>query len=438
LTYNGAAVYGAKWLKSATSTLTRTNASVDMVAAPGVDASTPTNDFDTAEVFGEITDVEDTLGNKFVRFPKHYIKITDTPTYLLFQVCKKRMPGSYCPQCHIDQDTGLELDYVYIGKHVASLDGGGTKLASLPDTYPLINKNIVDFRNYARENNAGGLLGYQQLDLHAYDMLQILFLIEFANLDSQAVMQGWSTGVYGATELLTADTAAANTIVVANVTGAKFAVGQPAALGSTQGGNQVFYGRNITQIDVDTPGAGSTTITVDGAAFNATTGNYLYNVAWKSGFGADIAASSGSLGSNSTGKFPMKYRGVENLYSNLWQFVDGVNINDNQAWVCKNADDYASNLFASPYEQLSYVNANANNYVKLMGYDLTHPFAKFPVDVSANWYRDYYYQAAGQRIAFVGASWNYGGDAGLFHWLLNNSSASTRVNIGGRLLKKAL
>ena len=431
-TYAGEAVYGVKIDKSDGS-VTRINASVGMTAEAGVDASSVTNDFDTASIYSEFDTYTDADSNEFISVPGFWIRKVDTGTHLIRQICKARMPNSYWPWACYNFSTGARLDKVYVGKYPAGTTlTGGTKLNSLPNEYPLINKNIVEFRTYAEANGTG----YQQMDIHVYDMLQVLFTVEFATLNSQAIMAGWTSGTYAATEVLTADTAAANTIVVANVSGAKFAVGQPVGLGSTQGGNQVFYGRNITQIDVDTPGAGSTTITVDGAAFNASIGNYLYNVGWKSGFSSGISATSGSLANNTNGKNPFHYRGIENLYGNVWQFVDGYNINDYQGWFCKDANDYASNVFAAPYEKMGYVNEDANGYVKYMGFDPANPMVEMPVDVSSNLYKDYYYQASGQRIAFVGGSWLYGGSAGLWHWYLFNSSAVAYASIGGRLCKK--
>ena len=114
----------------------------------------------------------------------------------------------------------------------------------------------------------------------------------------------------------------------------------------------------------------------------------------ENGFSYDIAASSGCIVAND-GKYPCMYRGIENPYGNVWQWVDGVNITAWQAWVCDNADDYASNLFAAPYKQLSYLNASTNNYVKEMGFDANNPFAEFPISVDAvgnSPYKDYYYQ----------------------------------------------
>ena len=125
----------------------------------------------------------------------------------------------------------------------------------------------------------------------------------------------------------------------------------------------------------------------------------------------------------------------------MWQFVDGVNITDLQAWICRNADQYASNVFAAPYEKVGYVNGNTNGYLKYKGFDKLYPFAELPKEVggdSATYYSDYYYQSTGQRIALVGGSWDDGSSAGLSYWYLNNSSTNASASVGGRLLKKAL
>ena len=210
------------------------------------------------------------------------------------------------------------------------------------------------------------------------------------------------------------------------------------SLGTSQGGHQVFYGRQITAIAVYD--GTNKAITVDGAVFNAAVGNTLYNTGAKSGFSADVNASSGTPIAND-GKYPCVYRGIESPWGDMWQFVDGVNITEFQAWVCRNADQYTSNVFASPYEKVGYVNGNANGYLKYKGFDKLYPFAEFPKEVggdSTTYYSDYYYQATGQRIALVGGSWIYGSDDGLSFWDLHNSSAGAYADVGGRLLKKAL
>jgi len=433
-----AKIYGVSWDKGELPALTRIKDSVGMTAAAGTDSAVEDNDFDNAQIYREIGQVTDTLGNVFLRIPKFYIRKTDLTNYKSIEVSKYQYPGFYLPWCFWDFTNDKELSYFDFGKYKGSK--ASTKLQSVPNVYPYTNDNIVNFRTAAEANNAGGLLGYQQLDIHAVDVLRSLMFVEFATLDIQSIMAGFTVGRYVATDVAVADTTGTNTIIVANATGAHYRVGQGIGVGSAIGNNSIFYGRTITQIQSDTPEAGQTTITFDGAVATIPTNSILYNVGWKNGFSAGIASSSGSLTSNSTGLYPCQWRGIESPYGDVWQFVDGININERQTWVCKNADDYISNVFASPYEQLVYVNGATDGYAKAMGWDSNLPFAEFPVDVdpSLKYYKDYYYQGAGEKIARVGGGWNSGSFAGISYWALVESSANAHLVIGGRLVRKAL
>lgn len=355
------AVYGAFWDKSSTPTLTRMGVATDMAANAGVDGQAAQNDFDSTGIYRNITEVADAYGNKFVRIPKMYICKTDSANLKTWQVSKVKHDSTwYLPWCFWDFANQRELPYVDVGKYIASLSAD-SKLESKSGKAPLVSKNIVDFRTHATSNNTGGLQGYQLLDIHAVDMLQTLFYVEFATLHSQEIMYGYANR---------------NSAV--------------AVSGLTDG----------------------------------------------------VVASSGSPDSNSDGKHTCKYRGIENLWGNVYQFVDGVNINDYQAWVCKDAAVYESNVFASPYEKLSYINKNTGNWVTAMGRDPGRPFAELPTATGSGsestYYADYYYPGAGQKIALLGGNWSDGSNAGLSFWGLFNSSSDADSSIGGRLLKKPL
>jgi hypothetical protein len=432
-------IYGVKWDKGAGPTLNRTDDAVGLTANAGVGYASVVNDFDKLPIFGEIEQVEDSLGNVFMKVPKFYCRDTDGTSHKQMQVSKRRYPGFYLPCLFWDFTNNKELDYVLVGKHKASL-GSGNKLESKPNKYPLVNTNIVDFRTYAKNNNVDGLTGYQQNDIHWVDLLRKLMIIEFATLDIQTVMKGYIEGQYATTHLATVTETGVNRIIVANAHADLYRVGQSISVGTSQGGNQIFYGRTITSIDVY--GASNKAITFDGNPVNITTGNILYNSGWKTGFSNQLLASSGSIVAND-GKYPCVYRGIESPFGDVWEWVDGLNINDHRAWICKNADDYASNLFASPYEPLGYANHNANGYIKEMGFDPNYPFAQLPTAITGSttptqYYGDYYYQNAGQRVALFGGYWNNRSYAGLSYWNLSNFSSSTGVYAGGRLLKKPL
>jgi len=270
--------------------------------------------------------------------------------------------------------------------------------------------------------------------------LRTLFFIEFGTLDSQAIMKGFTEGQYASTHVATATETGANRIVVANAHADLYRVGQAISVGTTQGGNQIFYGRTITGITV--VDESNKAVEFDGDPVDIATGNLLYNTGWKSGFSSNIVASSGCIVAND-GKYPCSYRGIENPFGSVWQFVDGVNITDNQAWVCKDAGQYASNVFASPYEKLSYVNCNTNGYGPVeTGFDSNLPFAEFATNVTggstSKHYCDYYYQASGSRIALFGGDWYDGLLAGLSYWSLSTHSSSARLDFGGRLVRKPL
>ena len=433
-----APIYGAYWTKGSSPTLTRTNNAVGMNAAAGTDGNFVQNDFDNAEIYREIGPVTDTLGNTFIQIPKFYIRKQDGADFKTWQISKYQYPGFYLPKCFWNYETSQELPYVWVGAYKASLSAGSA-LQSVSGVFPLINTNIVQMRTYAQANNANGLKGYQQLDIHVVDVLQTLFYIEFATLNTQSIMQGWVNGRYTNTDVATVATTSSNQIVVANATAAYYAVGQPIAIGLTQGGNEVCYGRTITAIA--TYDANDMAITFDGAPVSVAVGNYLYNVGWKNGFSASVVATSGSISSNTDGLHPCVYRGIESPWGDIWQFVDGVNINAYQPWVCSDANEYASNVFAAPYEQLSYTVANSDGWTEAMGFDGSHQYAALPTVVGGSqttYYSDYYSQAAGQQVAFVGALWYVGASAGLSFWLLYFGSGSLSVSFGGRLLKKAL
>ena len=422
-----APIYGASWGGASSPTLTRTDAAVGMVAAAGVDAGVVVNSFDNADIYRNITQVTDALGNVFVRIPKFWIEKTAVGAARTWRISSKPFGNAYLPACFAN------ASYVDVGKYNAALDvGTGTKLTSISGSYPLINKNIVEFRGYAQANGAG----YYQMDVHVADIIRTLFYVEFATLNSQSIMAGLSAGAYAAGHTATAAETAVNRIVVANATAALFVVGQTIGVGTSLGGNEVISNRTVTSIDVYD--ASNKAITVDGAVFNIAVGNIIYSLGWKSGFSSSIVAKSGSPTHATNGLYPCMYRGIENPWGSVWQFIDGLNINENQAWVCRTPADYASNLFAAPYVQLSYVCKNANGYPISMGLDPANPFANLPSEVgggATTYYSDYYYQATGQRIAFLGGSWGYGTVAGLSYWYLGNASSDAGISLGGRLIK---
>ncbi len=109
--------------------------------------------------------------------------------------------------------------------------------------------------------------------------------------------------------------------------------------------------------------------------------------------GCDVLGmKSGSV--DGTDSSSMIYRGIENIYGNIMQFIDGINIKDYQAYVCYDKRQYESDKFDGCYQLIGYVNANTNGrWISKLGYDMTNPLVAFPVETNGrgtNYVTDYY------------------------------------------------
>ncbi|MCL1948541.1 MAG: hypothetical protein FWF59_02265 [Turicibacter sp.] len=445
------AIFGVRWNKGADPAMVRTHDAVGLVAETGVGGQAVRNDFDRASIFGEIGEVADELGNVFIRIPKFYIRKRDGANHRSWEVSKTRYNGFSLPACFADFDNDdrvvEELPYVDIAKYKGTTIGG--RLCSLPDMFPTSSRSIVAFRNDARANN--GVLqsrGYGILDIHGVDVLRTLFLIEFANLDAQAIMPGWTGGRQSTADAAVLDALLPqNFITVSTAAANHYRVGDPIAIGTTTWNTTVTQGpRTVTEIGQPDE-MGRVPVHFDGDPVNISMGNVLQHAPWRNGFSRDILASSGQPGDNNN-RQPMSYRGVESFYGDIWDWVDGVNTNDHQSWIAFNQDRYASNLFAPPYRPLNYVNAPNNGYTREMGFDnrihwnTALNVAEFPTLTTgasaSTFYADQYWQAAVARVARFGGSLSGVSFSGVSAWHLSNSSGYTSASIGARLLKKAL
>lgn len=137
------------------------------------------------------------------------------------------------------------------------------------------------------------------------------------------------------------------------------------------------------------------------------------------------------------GAHSMIYRGIEDIYGNIWQFIDGLNIKDNVAYISYNSSDYAVDKFDGSYKALGYVCAQTNGYIKELGYDSSNPLIGLPLAVggSSNTYiTDYYTQKPENRIALLGGRWSTGVGSGLWQCLFDGGSLWAYEYGGSRLL----
>ena len=151
-----------------------------------------------------------------------------------------------------------------------------------------------------------------------------------------------------------------------------------------------------------------------------------------------LGMKSGCLINN--GSYNMIYRGIEGLYGNVHEFIDGINIKDNQAYINYDYKTFASDVFDGNYKALGYVNSNANGYITKLGYDSNNPLIGLPIAVqteSDNSITDYYEQKTGNAVLITGGDYDSIDKAGMYSFKANfiagsiNNSAST----GSRLIR---
>ena len=130
------------------------------------------------------------------------------------------------------------------------------------------------------------------------------------------------------------------------------------------------------------------------------------------------------------------YRGVENPFGNIYQFIDGINITNGQPWISKNPSDYVSDKFASPYTKLSY-SLPSDGYIKEVGYDSNFQEIQLPKltgGSDSTYIPDYAYSYSGSRVLLVGGNWSDDLGCGLWFAYWYYTSSNTYAGVGGRLL----
>lgn len=212
----------------------------------------------------------------------------------------------------------------------------------------------------------------------------------------------------------------------------------------TMRNNARSKGTNWGIIDIATRNAIAMLISVEFATFNV-----------QEAIGAGYTASghSGAINTGSCDGVPnltgrpagssdnvdVVWRGIEGLWGNVWEWTDGLNLNNGAYYVTNILETMADDT-ASGYEQLSFSASTSWNqsYINGMGLDANHPWAMLPNAAGSGsestYYCDAVWSASGWRVLGCGARWNFAGMAGIWATDMTDASSSTNSSVGSRLL----
>ena len=144
--------------------------------------------------------------------------------------------------------------------------------------------------------------------------------------------------------------------------------------------------------------------------------------------------------SGTDGKTGVVYRGIEDFWGNIWEWVDGVNFNGGKYYVCNDISKYADDT-ATNYEELSFTGATnwSQSYITQEGLDDgDNIHVMLPSAAGSGSETTYQCDACwsntGWRVFKRGGDLADGSRCGLFAAGLNGASSNTSTYIGSRLL----
>lgn len=140
------------------------------------------------------------------------------------------------------------------------------------------------------------------------------------------------------------------------------------------------------------------------------------------------------------GKVDVVWRGIEGLWGNVWEWVDGVNWNNGTYYVCNDPSKYADDT-ATNYTALSFKGATnwSSSYITEEGLDTgDNEHVMLPAAAGSGSESTYDCDACwsntGWRVFQRGGAWANGSVCGLFTAALDCASSGSNANFGSRLL----
>lgn len=137
----------------------------------------------------------------------------------------------------------------------------------------------------------------------------------------------------------------------------------------------------------------------------------------------------------SDGYAPVQYRWIENLWGNVFQWVDGFNANGTTAYACIDPSKYADDT-ATGYTNIGTL--PSSGYIKdLIVTDNGLLIPKTSGGSETTYVPDCVYPSSGWRVLGVGGDWHSGAYAGLLEFAADSGSSDSNSNVSARLMCEA-
>lgn len=168
------------------------------------------------------------------------------------------------------------------------------------------------------------------------------------------------------------------------------------------------------------------------------------NMALVTGATAGLGNGSGIPDGGEDGKCSVSYRGEENLWGNIWTWLDGINHYakdaDTDTIFVKGYGTMKDNTSSDGYSTLDAGVVRGYGYLSAFGYNEEFDYLFLPAEhngASNSPIGDYIWNnttSLGFLVAILGGGWSGGSDCGAWSLDLDSASSNRNRNVGGRLL----
>lgn len=134
----------------------------------------------------------------------------------------------------------------------------------------------------------------------------------------------------------------------------------------------------------------------------------------------------------------MSYRGIENLYADIWEIVDGVNVNNYQFYVNGNYSTFASNVFTGDYVSKGALIVAGASYSLIKRCNVSADGGFIPTVVGGStttFYGDAVTSATGAKIVFYGGTAYNGASSGLGMLNIDYAVSDSAPSMGAALCR---
>ena len=324
-------------------------------------------------------------GDVMVEIPKFYTYRKVEANIEDICISGEKKSGFVIEPAFFDSESGKEIDYIYCGAYLSSVVEG--KHTSITGTLPTTSKSLLEFRQCG-----------EMYDFAMVQALQKLISIEFGKINLSADLGGLSYLIYPGDAKAYENVSNTNTCVfysddqggASNIDnlfiGCNIAIGERGLLVDRK---VTDLGDITVYTDISGNKLHRRSVTFSGSPVSVEKDvSLIYCGPNDNGLSDGMNYHTGRKGlTNISIADQFKYRGIEGLWGNVGEMMDGIRLKNLQYYISHNKNDYSD---INKYRKLSYDSVEQNQYdfrksfILKMGFDRRYPSVNLPCKISSS------------------------------------------------------